>query len=175
MYFQLIFDTPLTCDDGYNKIKESSIKGTFDDLIDKNKLPLSERLMFVETNEFGSKGNHGIVAIYSKDPETEILLAEEKFKNEKRPEIMRIIHPGFHQAKEFYNPKYTTQKPEADIPDYRSTFYWNPVLKFDKEGHAKISFYGSDSPTTFSVELEGLTSDGIPFVNQTFIDLGKPK
>lgn len=124
---------------------------------------------------YGAIGNGGIVAIYSKDAETEILLAGEKSKEQKQPEIMRFIHPGFHQAKEFYKPVYTIEKQESDIPDYRSTLYWNPRVKFDKEGHAKISFYGSYLPTTFRVELEGLTSDGIPFIKGTFIGLGKTK
>ena len=45
-------------------------------------------------------------------------------------------------------------------PDMRSTIYWNPSVKIDKRGIAKLNFYTADPNTTYTYILEGVTSLG---------------
>jgi len=49
---------------------------------------------------------------------------------------------GIYQAKEFYKPDY--ENSNSKIPDNRTTIYWNPEIKIDSTGKAKVSFYNSD-------------------------------
>jgi len=44
--------------------------------------------------------------------------------------------------------------------DFRSTLYWNPIVRTDSLGKASISFYNSDQTGEVQVVVEGITSDG---------------
>lgn len=72
------------------------------------------------------------------------------------------INPlGYQQPVEFYSPKYDT--PEAknlSNPDYRTTLFWKPDVVLSKEGKASFEFYSSDFQTTYSVVIEGVSTDG---------------
>jgi hypothetical protein len=62
---------------------------------------------------------------------------------------------------EFYAPKY--DQPEAlnqPNPDLRTTIDWEPNVKTDSTGVASFSFYTADSETSYSVIIEGITSNG---------------
>ena len=62
---------------------------------------------------------------------------------------------------EFYSPRYDTlEVKQSSIPDYRTTVFWKPDIVVPESGEASFEFYAADSPTTYSVVLEGLTTDG---------------
>jgi hypothetical protein len=68
---------------------------------------------------------------------------------------------GFRTPIAFYSPKYDT--PESilsEVPDLRSTIYWKPDVAADSSGKTYVDFYTADSPSTYSVVLEGVSSDG---------------
>jgi len=44
--------------------------------------------------------------------------------------------------------------------DYRETLYWNPVVKTDKNGKAKVEFYNSDANSAFRIMTEGISGTG---------------
>jgi len=47
------------------------------------------------------------------------------------------------------------------IPDYRTTIFWKPDIVIDDyKEETTFDFYTSDFPTTYSVVIEGLTTDG---------------
>ena len=71
----------------------------------------------------------------------------------------RYILPGFAYPAEFYSPDYSKQTP-PEPTDYRRTLYWNPNLKLDENGQARITFYNNSRTTQISVEAEGQASDG---------------
>ena len=56
-------------------------------------------------------------------------------------------------------------------PDFRSTIYWNPNVKLNENGEGNVSFYASDIPTSYRVNLEGITIKGIPFTEEIFIKI----
>ena len=73
-----------------------------------------------------------------------------------------VINPlGFQVPVEFYSPKYDTPESKYfDIPDYRTTIFWKPDITIKESGEASFEFYTSDSPTTYSVVVEGISTDG---------------
>lgn len=68
---------------------------------------------------------------------------------------------GFQKPVEFYAPKYETpQSKHLGNPDYRTTIFWKPDIIVAEDGKASFEFYTSDFPTTYSVVIEGLSTDG---------------
>ncbi|MBR4528230.1 MAG: hypothetical protein IKO71_07230 [Bacteroidaceae bacterium] len=93
-------------------------------------------------------------------PETRIALFP--YNDGHRRPIYRdryFILPGFSYTARFYSPDYSKQTP-PEPTDYRRTLYWNPSLKLDENGQARITFYNNSRTTQLSVEAEGQASDG---------------
>ena len=67
---------------------------------------------------------------------------------------------GYSISRKFYAPKYETPLPDDTKKDFRSTLYWNPIVRTDSTGVANISFYNSDQTGDVNVVVEGVTSDG---------------
>jgi hypothetical protein len=71
---------------------------------------------------------------------------------------------GYQASREFYSPKHPiteTHKAE-NHKDLRSTLYWNPIIKTDSKGDAKVTFYNSDNATTIHADLHGISVNGKP-------------
>ena len=49
---------------------------------------------------------------------------------------------------------------KSRIPDFRNTMYWNPSVKPDKEGKAKIEFWTSDYKSDYKINIQGISGDG---------------
>ena len=68
---------------------------------------------------------------------------------------------GYREAAQFYAPVYDSpEKKGADKSDMRTALHWEPSLKLDSVGKAVISFYTADTPSSYNIEIEGLTKDG---------------
>ena len=68
---------------------------------------------------------------------------------------------GYQTPAEFYAPAYATEKARRSmVPDYRTTLYWNPTVKFDETGRATVEFYTSDAPADYDISIEGVTQNG---------------
>jgi hypothetical protein len=80
--------------------------------------------------------------------------------------IISYTHPGYYQTREFYAPRYETQKPEHVKPDFRSTLHWEPTIVFNEDGAAEVEFYTSDEKAAYDVRVEGITATGEPFTQQ---------
>ena len=102
---------------------------------------------------YGSEAAHGVIAVCTKDG-SEI----KNVKNKKRRGIINFIHPGYSLARNFYEPVYKTKKKEGDKIDYRSTIYWNPILKLYESGKVKVFFYTADFETTYRIDIQGMTA-----------------
>ena len=46
------------------------------------------------------------------------------------------------------------------IPDFRNTLYWNPSVKPDKTGKAKIELWSADVVADYKVNIQGIDSGG---------------
>lgn len=73
--------------------------------------------------------------------------------------VRAITLDGYSLKKEFFSPDYSIMPLE---PDYRRTLYWNPSVKTDNNGKAKVQFYNNSSCKTMSISAETINSNGIP-------------
>ena len=102
---------------------------------------------------FGEAGRCGVLSIFTK-------VGDGKFnRNRKMPNLRSIVPLGFQKPVEFYAPKYGSPE-DFSKPDLRTTIHWQPNLTIDETGTAKFSFHTADSPSTYSVVIEGVADDG---------------
>ncbi|MFA9189112.1 hypothetical protein [Flavobacterium magnesitis] len=76
---------------------------------------------------------------------------------------------GFYTARVFYVPD--PEKPDVELDKkaaVRNTIYWNPFVHPDKTGNASLNYFNSSVETKVKVALEGITSNGIPVVENVF-------
>jgi hypothetical protein len=67
---------------------------------------------------------------------------------------------GYSAIKEFYMPDYEKTN-DTNLPDYRTTLYWNPFLILDKKNRRiKVPFYNSDNCKKIRVVIEGINKTG---------------
>jgi hypothetical protein len=108
----------------------------------------------VDAAVYGPEGAGGVIEIFTKRGE---------FKPVTKPNInMKMLKPlGYQKPVEFYSPKYDTPEAKAnEASDLRSVIYWKPDVLIDSEGKASLEFYTADSPSTYTVVVEGVTNDG---------------
>lgn len=74
---------------------------------------------------------------------------------------------GYQPVREFYSPNYNIHLSEHEKEDYRVTLDWQPDIRTDEMGNAKVEFYTSDNVTAVSINVEGISSKGIPFVSKS--------
>lgn len=102
--------------------------------------------------EFGSPGKPGPAIVITLKPEA---------MDRQRRGIAWLKTLGYSKSAEFYTPVYDTpEKKSSNIPDLRTTILWNPALQFDSTGKATVEFYTSDSPSSYNLEIEGITTKG---------------
>jgi len=75
---------------------------------------------------------------------------------------MQVFTPiGYQQHVEFYSPAYETEEQRKNTnPDLRSTIYWNPCVRTDRTGIARLNFYSADLPSQYGLVIEGVSSFG---------------
>ncbi len=81
--------------------------------------------------------------------------------------LLSISHPGYHKARQYYVPR---DEELSTSSDYRTTIFWDPNVNL-KEDRYTFSFRTSDLLGIHQVVVEGLTSEGIPFVSRKFINV----
>ena len=123
-------------------------------------------LLGTKATIYGSAGSNGVIAVYTKDGSE-----NEGASHRERKGIIDFIHPGYSPIRKFYTPKYSSVEKEQYDRDNRKTIYWKPMITLDEHGRAKISFYSADKSTTYRVLLEGITADGEPILDETYISI----
>ncbi len=114
-----------------------------------------ERVDVVST-EYMVGGYHfyGIVNVVTKEGNFNLSLPQNAIKlpfMDQEPEMV------------FLSPEHSSPETEAArIPDYRNTLYWNPDIKTDDKGKARIEFWASDYISDYEIKIQGITDDGIP-------------
>ena len=104
---------------------------------------------------FGSRGSNGVVSITTKRGLNSI--------SSQKDDLNFIVYTpfGYQKPAEFYSPKYETlEAKQSTIPDYRTTIFWKPDVVISEEEETSFEFYTSDFRTTYSVVIEGMTTDG---------------
>ncbi|MCX6220666.1 MAG: TonB-dependent receptor plug domain-containing protein [Bacteroidia bacterium] len=75
---------------------------------------------------------------------------------------MKEVTPfGYQKPAEFYSPRYeTSEQRNNGQPDLRTTIYWNPNILVSSLGESVFDFYTADASTTYTMLIEGITSEG---------------
>jgi hypothetical protein len=110
---------------------------------------------FFEAGFVGSGANYpgGAVAVYLN---YDLGIA----KPAERPEQF-IKYNGYSVTKEFYNPEYQVSATQKDVPDNRTTLYWNPEIYLDDQTRSvRLNFYNNDFSKRFRIILEGFDAKG---------------
>lgn len=103
---------------------------------------------------------------YEQDNQPDVVIDFHRFKNDAAQHTYRdrrYILPGYAVCEDFYSPDYS-RTPLPETKDYRRTLYWTPQLTFNEQGEAVINLYNNGSPTILSIDVEGITGDGVPVV-----------
>ena len=114
---------------------------------------------------YGGRGAGGLVAVYTKRGEGGGVPDEDAIG------VIKTAVQGFHVPRIFYAPQYKADRPELQAPDLRSTLYWHPVIRTDKNGKAKLRFYTSDLTGEFFITVEGISPAGQPAYKQVIFEV----
>ena len=109
---------------------------------------------------YGGRAGNSVIAFYTK-------MKSGDYTEEERKGITNFVYSGYYRAREFYTPDYDVPEERHIKPDFRRTLYWNPSLTTDDLGNIEFSFFTSDETGNYRVDIEGMTYDGIPFI-QTY-------
>lgn len=73
-----------------------------------------------------------------------------------------ITYPfkGFYKARTFYSPKYSAANVSNNVPDYRTTIFWEPNVVTNAEGEASFSYFNADTRGIYRVTIEGIDANG---------------
>ena len=98
---------------------------------------------------YGSASFRGVLSVYLKDGMS---------AGTERPKVGTVVATGYSASPAFSSPDY--EKEKSELPDYRSTIYWSPVVFTGSDGTATVSFYAADIDTIYRIEVEGINSEG---------------
>jgi hypothetical protein len=125
-----------------------------DNIIDPSSIERIAVLTGSQATLLGGEGAGGAIVITTKKGLT-------GRKDIPRFNIKSVTPLGYQRPAEFYSPRYETEEQRDNRqPDLRTTIYWNPDVTVSSEGEASFDFYTADANTTYSVVIEGITSDG---------------
>lgn len=110
-------------------------------------------------SRFGTLGKNGMVLIQTKKTDSKL------------KELSALLPvEGLSKPLHFSTTTHA-QKGDERKPDFRSTLYWNPLVKTNSEGKAAVTFYLSDDTGTVRIKLEGMTANGQPFSKEAEIEV----
>ena len=85
------------------------------------------------------------------------------YPTESQKGLRRTYFQGFNKPSTFQMEDYSVIPPMAD---FRRTIYWNPDVKTDAQGKAKVEFYNNSTCQEMYISAEGMTEDGKVLVNE---------
>lgn len=83
-----------------------------------------------------------------------------RMKNAEPVGIRFTTFEGFSRPSAFFSPDYSQMR-LPDERDYRRTLYWNPAVRTDSAGQARVKFYNNGTCRRFSLSAAALTAEGM--------------
>ena len=71
------------------------------------------------------------------------------------PNASVLEYEIIQKQRSFYSPSYDTPV-SRNLPDFRTTLYWNPSVLTDASGNAEVEFYTSDLAGEFVIAVQGI-------------------
>jgi hypothetical protein len=116
---------------------------------------------------FGVRGTNGVIAVYTK--QTDLFFGNNQAVDPSKFQSLPVV--GYSNPAKFFSPDYEDPKEDHSQPDYRSTVFWAPWLSTKSDGNAQFEFFTTDLPTTYRIVLEGITEQGEPIREESFITI----
>lgn len=116
---------------------------------------------------FGVRGTNGVIAVYTK--QTDLFFGNNQAVDPSKFQSLPVV--GYSNPAKFFSPDYEDPKEDHSQPDYRSTVFWAPWLSTKSDGNAQFEFFTSDLPTTYRIVLEGITEQGEPIREESYITI----
>lgn len=85
------------------------------------------------------------------------LYTHKKFTVESQKGLRRTYFQGFNKPSTFQMEDYSVVPPMAD---FRRTIYWNPDVRTDKDGKARVEFFNNSTCQEMYISVEGMSDDG---------------
>ena len=102
---------------------------------------------------WGSRGANGVIAIFTK-----AYMGTDRGGKPGKRSVLKIT--GFTPEETF---KILGQDSTGIEPDKRITVYWSGNLHTDAAGNVNLNFINASNASYFTVHVEGITSEGVPF------------
>jgi len=145
---------PLIVVDGVAQSLPGDDDNSFLMSLDPSTLDFVEILKGAETAMYGMQGSGGVILINSSNKRGGSTQIDEKG-------LSTIYPKGYYKEANFLSPNYEKKDPKKTAEqDLRSTIYWKGNILMDASGKANIEFYTADEPTTYTVNLMGVTNTG---------------
>jgi hypothetical protein len=104
---------------------------------------------------YGMRGANGVINIITRT-------GVRREPIELSPNSVYTTLRGFDIPRIFYSPKYDSKTEQTIVPDYRSTIFWEPDIKIEKNKSVKLDYFNADNTAAINITVEGITSEGIP-------------
>lgn len=89
-------------------------------------------------------------------------------KDDRSNSTTRVFHTakvnfaGYNEPRIFYSPKHHVTLESDYKPDLRTTLLWEPNLRLENNKDLYLNYYNADNSTTIKINVEGITTTGIP-------------
>ncbi len=70
------------------------------------------------------------------------------------------LSSAYHAPREFYAPRHDASNSKGNLPDVRTTIFWEPMITTDENGEAIIDFYLPDKAGSLLIDVQGLANSG---------------
>ncbi len=109
--------------------------------------------MYIVPDDPRAEDNRAVIYIY----------LHTKFSTESNKGLRRTYFEGFNIPSTFKTEDYSVIPPMAD---FRRTIWWQPDIKTDEQGKAKVEFFNNSTCEEMYISVEGMTEDGKVLVNE---------
>jgi hypothetical protein len=154
---------PLVVMDGVPQTLSGGDVNSFLLSLDPASIDFIEILKGALTAIYGIQGAGGVILINSVKGRKDIAQIDEKG-------LTAIYPKGYMRVSSFSEPDYDNKEVrKSSYPDLRSTIYWKGNLLTDASGKASVEFFTADEPSSYTVSLMGVTTNGIQINKETKI------
>ena len=109
---------------------------------------------------YGVRGANGVINIIT-------LVGIRRRPEKPSPNYIYTVLNGFDVPRIFYTPDYDSKPEQTYLPDYRTTIFWEPNIKVEKNRKSTLQYFNADNPAKISIVVEGVTREGIPVTGRT--------
>ena len=114
---------------------------------------------------YGGRAGGGVIAFFS-----ETGAGTEEINPEAGQHITLYQAPGYSRTRQFYSPSFEAIGHDQ-LPDLRSTVFWNPTVMVKPNSKNELSFFTGDTPGLYRVIVEGISKEGQPISEVHFFEV----